>query len=352
MFRPRILLASLLIVTILISAGAIYLLKHGEKKELVTLKVWEGKKSILYLPLYVALQEGYFTEQGIKVKLVNGTGTTNNDPYVDNSVSDIILTDYVDCLYHKSVNPESPVIIASTANRDNTFLLAREKNNFSWEEMQSKNIISYPPETGPGFVMEKTLREHDLVPMRNLCLYNRIPNDLRLGAFKSGSGSYIQLTGLEAIKAEENNVGYIVASLGKEANVFPSALCAVWPDVINKHPDALQGFVNAIYKAQLWMQHEPELGLKAAKKNLDIDKKLRNKIMQKYTDLNMWEPIISVEAATFSDNEKMLEITGQLVVPVAYESAVNNTFAEQATKIIKYIPKEEREKSWFKKIIS
>lgn len=352
MFKTKLFLALLLLVIMSLVGGVVFMLNSndGDKKETITLTIWEGEKSILHLPLYVALQEGYFKEQGINVKLVARSGNTGNNPYTG-PITDLILTDPVECLYRKSVNPDSPLIIAAIASRDGTFLMGREKEIFSWEKLRGKNIIAYPPETGPGLALDQKLRAENMAPMHDLSLYIRIPRDLRLSAFKSGSGSYIQLAGPEAVKAEQNGTGYISACLGEETGVFPSVLCAAWPEIIDRHPGAVQGFVNAIYKAQLWMREEPELGTKAVKNHFhDLDKKISNQLLEKYSKINMWQPCPWIDNATFNKIEQTMEVAGQLVVPVTYDSAVNNSFARRAAQTIKYIPKEEREKSWLRRI--
>ncbi len=352
MFKPRNFMVLLLVLSIITSGGVFYIRSIWDnEKEAITLRVWESENTMLNMPLYVAMIEGYFAEQGIIIQLLNSSDTTAKDPYTDN-LADIILTDPVDCIYHKSVNPSAPVIVATLAHRDGTFLLAREKETISWESLKDKNIICYPPETGPGLVMEKIIRDAGMVPMRDLCLYNRIPDELRLGVFKSGSGSYIQLTGAQAYIAEENDAGHIIARLGEAAGSFPSVLCTVKPEIISNHAEAVQGFVNGIYKAQLCIQYEPEIAAKAVEVYLgDLDKKIRNKMLQQYLKMKMWPPSPQIEEKTFKDIQHLMETTGQLAVPVTFENSVNNTFARQAVNIIRYIPKEEREKSWFRKII-
>lgn len=328
----------------LATVGALYIhnIMVRSKEEIYTLRVWVGERSALYLPLYVALEEGYFDEQKIQVKL-NRSSIPVNDPYAID-LADIIITDPVECLYQKSVNPSSPIIIAALTNKEGSFLLSREKRTFDWGSLKGKNIITYPPETTPGLAMEKILRSKNMLPMHDLCLYNRIAKEFRLGAFKSGSGSYIQLSGPAAVEAEKNGTGYIAASLGKEMGTFPSVLCVAWPELIDKNPEAIQGFVNGIYKAQLWLQKEPKLGVKAAKIHLkNLNGETRNKVLQSYKEMNMWLPTPWIDKSVFKDIEQMMVTNALIAMPITFDYAANNTFALQAAETIKYIPKDQRE---------
>ncbi|MBF7083731.1 ABC transporter substrate-binding protein [Desulfallas sp. Bu1-1] len=352
MIKPKTILGLLLITSVLLAGGAFYTRHISEKKkdETVTLRVWEGEKSILHLPLYVALKEGYFDEQRVRIKLIARSDAPAADPYID-QVADIILTDPVEHLYRKSVNPSAPPVIATLASRDYTFLLGREKENWAWENLKGERVICYPPETGPGLALEKILRENGMLPQHDLSLYYRIPPELRLGAFKAGSGSYIQLPGPQALQAEASGTGFIVAALGETEKIFPSVLCVARSEIIKKHPEAVQAFVDGIYKARLWMNHEPELASGAAKKYVkDMDLQIKNTLLSRYMNMGMWAPVTGVKAAAFKDFVQMLETAGQIPVPVMFDDTVNNTFATRAAETIKYIPPEEREKGLLKKI--
>ncbi len=353
MRKPRSVILLLVVLCLLLSGGTAYwrIAPKKEKKEVPTLKVWEGEKSLLHLPLYVALEEGFFTEQNVKIQLFRAGGSGAGDPY-DRNLADIILADPVECLYRLSTDPLSPSIVATLAGRSDTFLLGREKTPFNWEGLKDKTIIAYPPETGPGFTLEALLRANGLAPQRDLTLYYRIPADLRLGVFKSGSGSYIQLAGPQALQAEAAGTGYIAAALGRESDI-PAVLCTAWPGVVRKQPGALQGFVNGIHKAQLWMQHEPELALQAAKKHFGcLYGKTRDRLVRLYLEMDMWRPAPWLSETSFEEMERMLAAAGQLVGPVKAAEALDNTFARRAAETIMYIPEGEREKGWLQKLFS
>ena len=61
-------MTSVLIICLLVSFTAC-----GEKK-LVKIKLSEVTHSIFYAPQYVALNLGYFEEEGLSIELINGQG--------------------------------------------------------------------------------------------------------------------------------------------------------------------------------------------------------------------------------------------------------------------------------------
>ncbi|WP_027366170.1 ABC transporter substrate-binding protein [Desulfotruncus alcoholivorax] len=350
MFNRKRQIILLIITVVLLGSGAFTFSKimSWNRKELTVLKVWENEKSLQHLPIYVAMDQGFFTKAGIKLEIISRKDQPATDPFAK-SVADLILTDPVEHIYRQSLNPAAPKIIAVIAARDDTFLLGRKKEPFAWGKLKDLNLISFPPETSSGFALEKILRQKELQPMHDLSLYNRIPLDLRLGAFKAGSGSYIQLKGPEAYMAEANGTGYVAASVGEEIGRYPSVLCAAWPQILKQKPGAIQGFVNAVYKAQLWMEHEPELCTRSADSHLKtIDKKVRSKVLKKYIQIKMWQPDPVFEKSLFQELQKMLDTAGLLPATATFSAAVDNRFSLGAKETVKYIPKEEKEQNWLK----
>ena len=353
MLKRNKLFIILTVAAVLLSGGTFLHNKMADwnKKGLTVLKVWENEKSLQHLPLYVAINQGFFTEAGLNIKIISRLDQPATNPYAKN-ITDLILTDPVEHIYQQSINPAAPKIVAVIANRDDTFLLARKKEPFTWDKLKGINMISFPPETSPGFALEKILRQKELQPMHDLSLYNRIPPDLRLGAFKAGSGSFIQLKGPAAYQAEAEGTGYIVASVGEESGRYPSVLCTAWPQIIQQKPEAIQSFVNAIYKALLWIEHHPELCAGSLASNFNnLDQKLRGKVVDKYIQLKMWQADPVFEQNLFADIQTLLDTSGLLPTTVTFAEAVDNSFSVKAQKTIKYLPEENGKQGWWQKAV-
>ncbi|HEY8350125.1 MAG TPA: ABC transporter substrate-binding protein, partial [Clostridia bacterium] len=64
----RVLLAAILVISLILSFTAC-----GEK-DLVRIRLNEVTHSIFYAPQYVALNLGFFEEEGLSIELINGQG--------------------------------------------------------------------------------------------------------------------------------------------------------------------------------------------------------------------------------------------------------------------------------------
>ena len=70
MFNKLKLIALLLVLTIIFS----FTLIGCKKDELKTVRLIEVTHSLFYTPQYVAITQGFFEEEGLKIDLINGKG--------------------------------------------------------------------------------------------------------------------------------------------------------------------------------------------------------------------------------------------------------------------------------------
>ena len=98
------------------------------------IRLCEVTHSIFYAPLYVAINNGYFTERGLTVELTNGGGADKVMTAVVSGQSDIGLAGPESCVYVYNQGKEDyPVIFAQLTKRDGSFLVGRTDEDFSWE---------------------------------------------------------------------------------------------------------------------------------------------------------------------------------------------------------------------------
>lgn len=114
--------------------------KNGEPVK-VTLN--EVAHSIFYAPQYVAIEEGYFEEEGIDLTLVTGFGADKVMAAVLSGDAEIGFMGAEASVYAFQEGANDPVVnFAQLTQRAGNFLVAREEMpDFKWEDLKGKNVL-------------------------------------------------------------------------------------------------------------------------------------------------------------------------------------------------------------------
>lgn len=114
-----------------------------EEAELTPVTLNEVAHSIFYAPQYVAVEEGYFVKEGIKLELVTGFGADKVMAAVLSGDADIGFMGSEASIYAYQQGAQDPVInFAQLTQRAGNFLVAREKMpDFKWEDLKGTDIL-------------------------------------------------------------------------------------------------------------------------------------------------------------------------------------------------------------------
>ena len=99
--------------------------------------------SIFYAPMYVALEEGYFEEEGLNVELTNGNGADKVMTAMIAGEADIGFMGPEATIYvYNEGNSDYAVNFAQLTQRAGNFLVSRSNDqNFSWTDLKGKTVI-------------------------------------------------------------------------------------------------------------------------------------------------------------------------------------------------------------------
>ena len=117
--------------------------KNEEREELTKVTLNEVAHSIFYAPQYVAIEEGYFVEEGIKLELVTGFGADKVMAAVLSGDADIGFMGSESSIYAYQQGANDKVVnFAQLTQRAGNFLVSREKMpEFQWEDLKGKDIL-------------------------------------------------------------------------------------------------------------------------------------------------------------------------------------------------------------------
>lgn len=103
----------------------------------------EVAHSIFYAPMYVAIEEGYFADEGIELELVTGFGADKTMTAVLSGEADIGFMGSETTIYTYNEGAEDYVVnFAQLTQRAGNFLVAREPMpDFEWSDLAGKNVL-------------------------------------------------------------------------------------------------------------------------------------------------------------------------------------------------------------------
>ena len=335
--KRNIFIGIVVIVIVIVAIVSITVLKHkNTNNDVKNIKVSEVTRSVFYAPQYVAINNGYFKENGIEIELTTGQGA--------DAVMTSVLSNQVNIGF---AGPEASIyvynegkedycqVFAQMTKKDGSFLVAREKNdNFKWQDLKGKTIIPGRKGGVPYMTLEYVLRKNGLDPKKDVVLDDSIKFDLMAGAFSGGNAEYVTLFEPTASMTQDAGKGYIVASVGEAAGEVPYTAYCAKKSYIAQNSDIIEGFTKAIYKGEQYVKEHTAQEIAEKIQNYFPDTTLESltKSVQTYKDIEAWKenPILKEEA--FDKLQEIMTMAGELTQKAPYEKIVNNSYAEKVIK--------------------
>ena len=332
--KKRIILVLLVIVLI---AGIISLVMINKDKNTNTgeklIKVNEVTRSVFYASQYAAINNGYFKENGIEVELSTGQGADAVMTAVLANQCDIGFAGPEASIYVYNEGKEDYTqVFAQLTKRDGSFLVSKENtDNFSWQDLKGKTVIPGRKGGVPYMTLEYVLKKNGINPQTDLVLDDSIKFDLMAGAFASGDAEYVTLFEPTASLTEEQQKGYIVASVGEEAGEIPYTAYFAKKSYIEENEDIIRKFTEAIYKGQQWVKEhsakEVAESIESFFPDTDIEQ-LANAV-QSYKDIDAWNDTPVLTQESFDRLQEVMTMAGELKEKAPYDKIINNKYAKE-----------------------
>ena len=225
------------------------------------------------------------------------------------------------------------VNFAQLTQRAGNFLVAREKNDdFSWENLKGKEVLGGRKGGMPEMVFEYILKQHKIDPEKDLTINQNIDFGSTAAAFSEGQADFTVEFEPGATNLEKEGKGYVVASLGTDSGYVPYTAFSAKQSYIDKNPEIIQGFTNALQKGMNYVQsHTPEEIAKIIEpqfKETDLD--TITTIVTRYYEQDTWKDNLVFEEESFQLLQDILKSAGELTKEAPYEDLVITTYAENA----------------------
>ena len=310
---------------------------EGKEKELAKVTLNEVAHSIFYAPQYVAIEEGYFEEEGLDLTLVTGFGADKVLTALISGEADIGFMGAEASIYAYQEGATDPAVnFAQLTQRAGNFLVAREEMpDFKWENLKGKKVLGGRKGGMPEMVFEYILRKNGLDPQKDLTIDQSIDFGSTAAAFTGDlSADFTVEFEPSATALEKEKAGYVVASLGVDSGYVPYTSYSAKTSYMEKNPEVIQKFTNALQRGMEYVQtHTPEeIAQVIAPQFAETDLDTITTIVKRYYDQDTWKSNLVFEKESFELLEDILEDAGELKERVPYENLVTTEYAVKAAE--------------------
>lgn len=187
-----ILLAALLLMGVLWGCGNKPAESAPAASDKTPVVLNEVAHSIFYAPMYVAIEEGYFADEGIDLTLITGFGADKTMTALLTGEADIGFMGSESTIYtYKEGASDYAVNFAQLTQRAGNFLVSREPiEDFTWDILIGKDVLGGRAGGMPEMVFEYILKKNNIDPANDLSIDQSIDFGSTAAAFSGGQGDF------------------------------------------------------------------------------------------------------------------------------------------------------------------
>lgn len=324
----------ILIALIVLVGVSLILIKVFDKKEdssLTKVRLAEVTHSSFYAPLYVAIENGYFEEEGIDLELILTPGADKVSAAVLSNDVEIGFAGAESAIYvYDQEESDYLRIFSGLTKRDGQFIVARDNyEDFSLEDLYGKEILVGRSTGMPALNFLNGLKNMG-IDIDKININYSVEFAALSGSFIGGTGDFVNLFEPNATSLEENSYGHVVASVGVMSGEVPYTAFYARKSYIEENPEIIEGFTKAIAKAITYTLEND--ATKVAEDIIDqfpdTDVSELALMIDRYKEYDCWleNPFVSEEL--FTNLEDFLIDFDLLSDYVPYEDLVNNFYEE------------------------
>ena len=305
---------------------------NSENNNLKKVKVAEVAHTIFYAPWYVAIEKGYFKQEGLDVEVLLTPGADKVTSAVLSKDVDIGFCGSEASIYvYNSKNKDYIISFAGLTKRDGAFLVSRKKiDNFKLEDLKGKYVIGGRKGGMPEMTFEYTLKENG-IDKNDLTIDTSVDFASMGGTFISGLGDFVTLFEPSATKVENEGYGYVVGYVGEFGGSVPYTAFNARKNYIKNNPEILQKFTKSIDKGLnfVWNNNEEEIAKVIVNQFPDLTINELSKMIKRYKDNDAWMKDTYFTEKSFDHLQDIMISAGELDKKVPYKKLVNTTFSKK-----------------------
>lgn len=322
-------------VLLLLSLGIMGFIKHTElknDKELTKVTVAEVTHSLFYTPWYVAIEKGYFKDEGLDINLVLTPGADKTAAAVLSNDVNIGFSGPEATIYvYNNGEKDYLMTFASLTKRDGQFLIGdcKLKDNFNINDLKGKIVLAGRSGGMPLMIFNYALKESGIKD-NEVTIDKSVEFAALTGAFISGQGDFVNLFEPNASKLEKEGYGCVLSSLGLLTGEVPYTAFYARKSYINNNENVIKSFTKALNRALKYVKDtEPKVLAKDIKNQFpDTNIDELESIIKRYKDADSWWDNTYVKENAFNKLQDIMIYNKSLDNIVNFKDLVTNKYNE------------------------
>ncbi len=305
------------------------------KKNYNKIELNEVTHSIFYAPLYVAMNQGFFKDEGLTVTLTNGGGSDTSMTALLSGSADIILAGPETVVYtDKGDIKDAPVVFGQLTQCDGSFIVSKEANeNFTLADLVGETIIGGRKGGLPAMTLEYIITKNgykigegaDEINLRTDVAFN-----LTASVWDAETSiKYCTLFEPTATNIEKQNKGHVVASLGELSGSIPYTCFATKQSYLKKHKTQAEKFLKAVARGYDYIIANDSMTVAKALEKSFTGNTLEElaTAVEQYIKINAWSNDMVLTEESFENLMNVMLNAGVITEKSNWAEVVDNTIA-------------------------
>ena len=316
---------------IIVFLGVVFLafgFKKDNKNELTKIKLAEVTHSSFYAPLYVAIEKGYFKDEGIDLELILTPGADKVSAAVLSNDVQIGFAGAESAIYvYKQDEEDYLQLFAGLTKRDGQFIVSRKEiKDFKLEDLYNKEILVGRSTGMPALNFLNALKKND-IDTDKINVNMAVEFSALSGSFIGGVGDFVNLFEPNATALVKQGYGSVAASVGMLSGEVPYTAFYARKSYVIDNKDIIKKFTNAINKGIKYaLDNDADVVAKDIINQFpDTSTKDLAEMIKRYKDYDCWLDNPFISEGLFTNLEDFLIDFNLLDEYVPYKDLVNNS---------------------------
>lgn len=318
-----------LFIFVLILGSILFFNKKDSDKKLQKIVVSEVTHSAFYAPWYVAIEEGYFQDEGLDIDVVLTSGANNVVAAVLSNDVNIGLCGPEATIYVYNEGEKDYIqTFSGLTKRDGQFIVSRKKiENFTMKDMVGKEVLAGRVGGMPELNFLNALKNSN-IDKKDVNINTTVDFASLSGSFIGGTGDFVNLFEPNATMLEKMGFGYVVGSVGELSGEVPYTAFNARKSYIENNQDVIKKFVKAINKGLKYVSDNSSEKIANAIINQFPDTSINDliSIIDRYKDADSWLSTTNISKESFVNLEDIMIESYQLKEYVNYEDLIINYY--------------------------